>query len=373
MNRYVIKNGRKLRTGYTTGSCAAAAVKAGAMMLLGGGAIDRVRVTLPSEDEIILEVGDVVRTKDGIECSVVKDGGDDPDATHGLRIGARVRIAPKDVLIRGGEGVGRVTRPGLACTVGEAAINPMPRKMMVRALEEISTLYNYRGGFDVEIFVPGGTEAAEKTFNSRLGIVGGISILGTTGIVEPMSEAAIVETIRLEIHSREESDILFAAPGNYGIEFARSRFGLDIGKAVKCSNFIGEMLDFAVYYGFKKLLLIGHIGKLVKLAAGVMNTHSKTADCRNEIFAAHAALCGADGAVIRAIMDAEATGSIHAILTENGIGNAVYESILARILFHLRYRTGNALQCELVVFSNESGILMQTEHAEEYIRMVKEC
>lgn len=367
-----MKNGKELKTGYTTGSCAAAATKAGAMMLLCGEEIDRVRLTLPSGDGVILEIEDIERSDTEVVCSVRKDAGDDPDVTHGIKIYAKVRKIKGRSRIDGGIGVGRVTKEGLACKLGEAAINPVPKRMIELSLKEASAEYHYPEGFEVEIYVPQGEEVAKSTFNARLGIVGGISILGTTGIVEPMSEAAIIETIKLEINSKKEKEILFVAPGNYGLEFAKSQFDLDIDLAVKCSNYIGEMLDYAVYSGFGKLLLIGHIGKLVKLAAGVMNTHSKTADCRNEIFAAHAALCEAKTYVIQEIMQAVTTDEIHSILEKHDISNRVYQSILNKILFHLNYRTRNQVQFELIIFSNINGVLMRTEHVDEFIKEIKE-
>ncbi len=370
MNEFIVKNGTKLRIGYTTGSCAAAAAKAAACMLLTQDDIEMVTLTLPSGQHLNLEIEDITRSEYEVTCAVRKDAGDDPDVTHNIKIYARVRKTDQQIRIDGGEGVGRVTREGLACQIGEAAINPVPKKMMEQALKEAAEQYRYQGGFDVLIFVPEGEKTAKHTFNARLGIIGGISILGTTGIVEPMSEAAIIETIRLEINAKSNKDILFVSPGNYGLEFAKSKFGLDIDKAVKCSNYIGETLDYAAYCGVQRLLLIGHIGKLVKLAGGVMNTHSKTADCRNEIIAAHTALYLPDSTVIGEIMNAGTTDEIHKILEKNGMCQIVYKSILKKIVFHLNYRVKNKIQFELMVFSNENGVLMKTEHVDEFINEV---
>lgn len=241
-------------------------------------------------------------------CCVTKDGGDDVDATHGLPICARVEaIAGEGILLQGGSGVGRVTRPGLDQPVGEWAINHIPRQMIREAVDAVRRELDEPGGLCVTIFVPGGEEAARKTFNPHLGIEGGISILGTSGIVEPMSVKAIVETTALELRQAAASGArrMVLTPGNYGMEFlARGGVALPAGvPVVRCSNFIGEALDGAGAEGFSSVLLVGHIGKLVKLAGGIMNTHSRWADGRAELFCAHAALCGADRDTARALMD----------------------------------------------------------------------
>ncbi|MCX7615565.1 MAG: cobalt-precorrin-5B (C(1))-methyltransferase CbiD [Clostridiales bacterium] len=374
MNEYIVKSGKKLRLGFTTGSCAAAAAKAGVMMLLQNQKISNVKLTLPGGKELLLDIEDAMIQKDSVSCCVVKDGGDDPDVTNGLKIYAKVIKDKEGIKIDGGTGVGRVEKPGLPCRTGDAAINPVPKKMIENAVSEAAALYGYKEGFHIEISVPGGEKIAPKTFNPRLGIIGGISILGTTGIVEPMSEEALIQTIKLEIDSKKRSGdkILFVSPGNYGLHFAEESLDLDIDMAVKCSNYIGETLDYALYSGFYKLFIVGHVGKLVKIAAGVMNTHSKTADCRNEIFAAHAAMCGADSNIVKMIMESNTTDQIHSILEYRNMSNMVYNSILEKIVYHLHYRTMNKIQIGLVVFSNENGILMQTGNAEKLILELKE-
>ncbi|WP_010249597.1 cobalt-precorrin-5B (C(1))-methyltransferase CbiD [Acetivibrio cellulolyticus] len=371
---YMVKSGKKLRLGYTTGSCAAAAAKASAIMLLEKREVKQVKLLLPNGGELDLEIGDIVINDKAASCCVIKDAGDDPDITDGIKIYAKVRKTQSNIIIDGGVGVGKVTGAGLPCKVGEAAINPGPKKMIATALLEVAQLYGYEGGFEVEIFVPQGQEIAKKTFNERLGIMGGISILGTTGIVEPMSESSLIETIKLELGIKKQNGqkVSFVAPGNYGLDFAREHLGIDINSAVKCSNYIGEALDHALYLGFEKLLLVGHIGKLVKIAAGVMNTHSKIADCRNEIFAAHCALMGANRETVEKVMNAKTTNEIHDILTLQSLSQKVYESILKKIIFHLNYRVMNKMQIEVVVFSNEIGVLMQTDNAAILINELKE-
>lgn len=374
MNDYIIKAGKKLRKGFTTGSCAAAAAKACAIMLFEKKEIPDISLTLPGGEEIILKPEDILLNETTVSCCIVKDAGDDPDVTNGIRIYAKVEKVKANISIDGGIGVGRVTCAGLSCKIGEATINPGPRKMILNAMEEVSHLYKFEGGFNVEIFVPQGLEISKKTFNERLGIVGGISILGTTGIVEPMSEAALIDTIKLEMSTRKQNgqNILFISPGNYGVDYAREHLGIDVDSAVKISNYIGETLEHAVYMGFEKILFVGHIGKLVKVAAGVMNTHSKIADCRNEIFASHSALAGASKEMVENIMNAKTTDEIHSILMQHNISKMVYKSILGKIVSHLNYRVMNKIRIEVLVFSNENGVLMQTDNVVDFINELKE-
>jgi len=369
INEFVFTQNKKLRCGYTTGSCAAAAAKAASIMLLSGEIQHEVVIDTPKGIKLALAVEDIVFDYEGVSCAIKKDGGDDIDCTSGIKIYARVQKSMEGVQIEGGAGIGKVTRKGLACAVGEAAINPVPRKMIQQCLKEVAEKYSYDKGFNVVISVPGGEEKAKETFNPRLGIIGGISILGTSGIVEPMSEKAIIDTIRLEIDSKIASGtkILLICPGNYGRNFAELNFGIDIDEGVKCSNFIGETLDYAVFKGIKKILLIGHAGKLTKIAAGVMNTHSLVADCRNEIFAAHAALAGADKKKVSQLMNAVTTDEMDTLLQKWGLASTVWNSILDKVKFHINHRTKEKCRVEIVIFTNGSGAFLQTTGAQELI------
>ena len=210
------------------------------------------------------------------------------------------RILP-EIVIDGGEGVGRVTRPGLSQKVGEAAINPVPRAMILREAEEAAVSHDYEGGLKVVISVPEGVEIGKKTFNTRLGITGGISILGTSGIVEPMSEKALVESIHVEMkqHFTQGEKYLLVTPGNYGADYLREHMTLPFERNIKCSNYVGETIDMAVDMGVKGILFVAHIGKFVKVAAGIMNTHSHSADARMEVLASNALRVGADGDTAR--------------------------------------------------------------------------
>ena len=231
--------------------------------------------------------------------------------------------------IDGGAGVGRVTKPGLDQPVGAAAINSVPRKMIQENAEEILRLTGETGGLSVVISVPGGETLAKKTFNPRLGIVGGISIIGTTGIVEPMSEAALVETIRVELRQRRESgaEYVLLKPGNYGSDFVRDGLGLDPAEAVQTSNFIGDAVEMCREMGFRGALLVGHVGKLVKVAGGMLNTHSKYGDCRMEILAAHAAAAGLRAERVEEILRCVACDDALRVLREENL----YEATLARL------------------------------------------
>ncbi len=369
MNRYVIKDQKKLALGYTTGSCAAAASKAAACALLTGEPVRQVRLMTPKGIELLLDVEDMTRTPELARCAVRKDAGDDPDITNGMLVYAAVRRAPQGIEIDGGEGVGRVTRPGFAQPVGTAAINPAPREQIAQALRQAAAQCGYAGGFRVEISIPGGEDVAARTFNPNLGIVGGLSVLGTSGIVEPMSEQALIDTIHLDIDARYAAGerTLLLCPGNYGADFVRETLGLDMSRGVKCSNFIGEALDYAVYCGFTGALLVGHAGKLIKLAAGVFQTHSAYADARQEIFAAHAALCGAPRETVQQLMDAVTVDSCLDILNQIQMERQVLDSISTSIAKHLRRRTsgrtGKPFAVEYVIFTNQYGVLMQTDGA----------
>lgn len=298
---------KKLRCGVTTGSCAAAAAGAAAQYLLEGSQPAVVQVHTPSGRDLWLEPEQYGRGPDWAQAAVRKDAGDDPDVTDGVLVFARVEYsATPGITIRGGKGVGRVTRSGMDQPVGEAAINSVPRQMVAQQVEVVQKRVGHVGGLTVTISIPQGEELAVRTYNPRLGIVGGISVLGTTGIVHPMSEQALIDTIAVELRMKRATGqkILLLTPGNYGETYWQQELCISSGEAVQCSNFIGEALDLAKELGFSGVLLAGHLGKLVKLAGGMFQTHSKYGDCRMELLAAHAALCGANQDTIQAIMQA---------------------------------------------------------------------
>lgn len=364
--------------GWTTGSCAAAAAKAAALMLFSGEEFRQVRLMTPKGIELYLDVEDVTRLPDRVECAVRKYSGDDPDVTDGLLIYAKVEKGDEEssglrVILDGGIGVGRVTKPGLEQQIGQAAINKVPRRMITEEVERICRACGYCGEMKVTISIPDGEETAKKTFNPRLGIVGGLSVLGTSGIVEPMSEKALTDTIYLEMKMLRESgySCCYAVPGNYGMDFLTDQLGINPDLAVKCSNYVGDTIDDAKLLGMKGLLLIGHVGKFIKLAAGVMNTHSRTADCRMEVFASHAAMAGADAAVVKEIMACLNTTEAVKILKDRGLLQDIMKTVMERITFYLRQRAGGELETGAVVFSGEEGILGQTENAERLLGLIE--
>ena len=367
-----------LRYGWTTGSCAAAAAKAAALMLFSGEEFRQVRLMTSKGIELYLDVEDVTRLPDRVECAVRKYSGDDPDVTDGLLIYAKVEKGDEEssglrVILDGGIGVGRVTKPGLEQQIGQAAINKVPRRMITEEVERICRACGYCGEMKVTISIPDGEETAKKTFNPRLGIVGGLSVLGTSGIVEPMSEKALTDTIYLEMKMLRESgySCCYAVPGNYGMDFLTDQLGINPDLAVKCSNYVGDTIDDAKLLGMKGLLLIGHVGKFIKLAAGVMNTHSRTADCRMEVFASHAAMAGADAAVVKEIMACLNTTEAVKILKDRGLLQDIMKTVMERITFYLRQRAGGELETGAVVFSGEEGILGQTENAERLLGLIE--
>lgn len=373
MEEYIVRGGKKLRLGYTTGSCAAAAAKAAAYMLLTGRRLEQVELTTPKGVRLTLPVREIRMGEDRASCAIEKDGGDDPDVTTGTLIFAEVsRQEAPGVTIDGGPGVGRVTRPGLDQPVGAAAINSVPRQMIRENVEEIRQLTGETGGLSVTVSVPGGEALAAKTFNPRLGIVGGISIIGTTGIVEPMSEQALIETIRVELRQRRESgaEYVLLTPGNYGADFIRDGLGLDPSSAVQTSNFIGEAVAMCRELGFRGALLVGHVGKLVKIAGGMLNTHSRYGDCRMEMIAAYAAAAGLRPERVEEILGCVACDDALRVLREEGLYEAALARLTERVEFHLKAKAGGDMEIGAILFSKVYGELGRTAEAEDLLREI---
>ena len=375
MEEYQFSQGKNLRCGYTTGSCATAAAKAAATMLLTGERVAAVRIDTPKGVVLELEPLEVELAEQYVSCAIRKDSGDDPDDTNGVLVFAKVeKVAEPGVHIEGGVGVGRVTKPGLACAVGGAAINPTPRRMITAEVGSVMEQAGYSEGLLVTISIPEGVEIAKKTFNPRLGIIGGLSVLGTSGIVEPMSEKALIETMYVEMRAQKArgNKNLLVFFGNYGEDFTRDVMQLDLEGAVTCSNFVGELLDYAVFLGFETLLLIGHSGKLVKLAQGVMNTHSKYADCRTELFALEAMFHGASIEVGQEIYHCLTTDEVTKILKREQIFEPVMDKVTERIDFYMQHRVHGKIKTAAFMFSNVYGILGKTKAADELIQLHKQ-
>lgn len=486
MNEFVFKNQKKLRCGLTTGTCAAACAQAAMLRLLTGQVRSEVTVRLPESRKRVQvdvaaaklheEIADnranrgtqqdsngrsplqqagsaesdarsseqrvtlaVYPTADG-GFATRKDAGDDPDVTNGTEIRAYVQVCERvpsrafasadgRLYLTGGVGVGRVTKPGLEQAVGQSAINRVPRQMIVDAVQQVLDAFEEDActtRYLITISVPAGAELAQRTFNPMLGIEGGISILGTTGIVEPMSEAAIVATIETSIRQvlaledaavsetlrkedvsadqkaetseewtaaeeaarqpqlaaahdeqtestgsgrKEDGDIgrsarrILAVPGNYGQRYVEQQLGLRGVPVVEVSNYIGEAIDLAVSYGATDFLLVGNVGKLVKLAAGIMNTHSRVADGRWEIFAAHLALCGGTRAQVAAMREATTTEEMLTRLEEMGLRVPVMASIMGEIEAHMAHRIRGQMNFGVIVYSERFGRVGETAGA----------
>ncbi len=403
---------KKLKTGFTTGTCAAAAAKAATIMLFEGRQIARVSVTTPAGEIFETPVTEVMLTSgetpgESIEmagaigtnsvcCAVKKPESDDPDVTAGILIYARAFFSktpsrtedpgPDDgqdkkeeltkkeerVIITGGKGIGIVTKPGLDRPVGDYAINSVPRAMITEEAGSVLDEYEYNRQICIEISAPEGEEIAKKTFNPRLGIEGGISIIGTSGIVEPMSTKALIDTIKVELNQKKAmgESVAVISPGNYGLAFMKEHYGYDLDRAVKCSNFIGEAIDSAKESGFSELLLVGHVGKLIKLSGGIMNTHSHEADCRMELMAAAAIRAGAGQDDLEKILSCVSTEEAIAVIKSENLEEKCFEHIMERISYYLTARA-QGMRTACIVYSNKYGLLGKTEGAEEMLKKQK--
>lgn len=381
---YIYTGTTRLRCGYTTGSCAALAAKAACEMLLSRKPVGLVSIVTPGGLPVEANVVDACIGEGCAQCAVRKDAGDDADVTDGVLVYARVEHAgsgagaagskdvpahESEVSVDGGVGVGRVTLPGLEQPVGAAAINATPHAMITSAVREVCAAHGFSGNIAVTISVPEGVSLAEKTFNPHLGIEDGISILGTTGIVEPRSLAALRDSIELEIrqHAAMGRRGVVLTPGNYGGQFISGHFHLNGAPVVVISNFVGDAIDCCVREGFTNVLLVGHIGKLVKVAGGIMDTHSRTADCRAEILAAHAALAGAGAKTVREIMSSVTTTAALEVIEAAGVGDAARASLAAAIEDRLRRRAAGACDIAAVVFDAERRELFRTSGADAVI------
>lgn len=371
--------GRPLRSGFTTGTCGAAAAKAAVILLLTGECRKRVQIMTPKG--ILADLAVVRDLEGGSSFRVRKDSGDDPDVTNAAWIyGSVQRLAGMKnenwyqseeyphLYLTGGEGIGLVTRAGLSCPVGKHAINPVPRKMIFGAVEEVCEELGCREELLIRIQIPEGVALAEKTFNRKLGIVGGISVLGTSGIVEPMSRQALLDTIRLEIHMKSVEQIrsLILTPGNYGEAFLREQLHLSLNQAVKCSNFAADAMEMTAREGIRRVLFVGHLGKLIKVAGGVMNTHSRYGDRRMEILADCLAEDG-EPKLKERILDANTTEEALDVLRGAGCMEAVMQKAGGRIQSYLTRWAFDKVEVEVVTFSTVYGILFKSRGVDALI------
>jgi len=342
-----------MRFGFSTGTCAAAAAKASAIFITSGKICEKVCVKNLEDREFVLKV----QHESENFFSVIKDSGDDlGDVTNGIKIFARVEILESygEIFFERGEGVGVVTLPGLKISVGEAAVNPIPRKMIELAVREIIQ----KNSVKITIKIPGGEEIAKRTFNPRLGIVGGLSILGTSGLVKPMNEKALLDSLTLELNmisALRFQDIFLTFAGT-GEKAVRKIFNLTSRNVIQTGNYIGYVIDEALRLNFNKITICGHPGKLLKIAAGSFNTHSKISDGRLEALCTHLALAGAGREFITKIFNSNTTNEAIELINSANF-NFVWNNIAAIIAKKCRERTFHKIKFDIFIINNDEKIL----------------
>jgi cobalt-precorrin-5B (C1)-methyltransferase len=371
MEEYVYIDGKKYRRGYTTGSCAAGAAKAAAHMALTKNKINNINIDTPKGIPLILDIHNQEIQESYAQCSIQKDGGDDIDATHKIHIYANVQVNNSGIIeIDGGIGIGRVTKKGLGIEIGQAAINKTPRAMIENEVRKVIG----NKGAKVTIYSPQGEEIAKKTFNPRLGIVGGISIIGTTGIVEPMSDEGWKKSLSIELQMKKEQGLenIVLVPGNHGERFANEVLDIDMKYVVRTSNFIGYMIKEAQRMGYKKILLAGHLGKYVKLAAGIFNTHSKVADARAEVLVAYLALMDVHHEILKEVYDCLTTEAAMEVINKYGYED-VYKTIANKCKERVDIYLDDAnIDVGVIIFSMEQKILGKTCNIDNLLGVFKD-
>ncbi len=386
IDEFVYVDGKKYRRGYTSGSCACGATKAALIMHLEKRNINEVRIGTPKGVDLDLKIDNISRGKDWVQCSVKKDGGDDIDATHGMDIFARLELVQADqvpdfrsdldsdyLFITSGQGIGRVTKKGLDIRPGRPAINRVPLKMILKEVQETLDeagldIYDYLGGRKilVTIFAPQGQEIAKRTFNSNLGIEGGISIIGTTGIVEPMSDEGWKKALSAElaIKRAEGREAIILVPGNIGRDIMAKSYGADLDGIVKMSNFIGYMLMETKRLGFKRVIVGGHIGKLIKLSGGITNSHSRVADARREIMVANLALLGAPLELLKEIDACLSTDAMVDIIRKAGysqVFKVLADKAASKAKVYMRLGQEDHMDIEVYLFSMDGSLLAKSQ------------
>ncbi|EGT4825196.1 cobalt-precorrin-5B (C(1))-methyltransferase [Clostridioides difficile] len=406
MEEYVYIDGKKYRRGYTTGSCATGASKAAVYMLITKNRINTINIDTPKGIPLLLKVDNINISDTFVECSIKKDGGDDIDATHTMDIYARAEIVAKNdknkgyltlkdidslstnseckselykfIRVYGGTGIGVVTKKGLSVDVGKPAINPTPLKMInheIRKLigDNFESILGSDKVLKITIFAPQGETVAKKTFNPRLGIVGGISIIGTTGIVEPMSDEGWKKSLSIELQMKKEQglDKIILVPGNHGEQFIREKLNLDIKYVVRVSNFIGYMIKEAQRIGYKKILMAGHIGKFIKVSAGIFNTHSKVADARSEILVANLALMGARYEFLNKINQCVTTEEAVELINNSEyreVYNILSNKCKERVKQYLN-EDSDDIDVEVIIFSMDKSLLGKSDNTDDLVEV----
>lgn len=371
---------KKLKSGYTTGSCVTACVKACLISLFENKNTEVAEIEALNGEILKIPINKIRKRKDFCTSSVLKYSGDDPDVTNGIEIFTKVKIAKElskkergycfpNILIYGGRGVGIATKKGLQCPVGKFAINPGPLKMIENTVKEILQERDIK--IEINIYIPKGREIAKKTFNGKLGVYGGLSILGSTGILNPMSEEALKESLFTEMKVLKENksgDWVILSFGNHGKKYCE-KLGLDTERIIVMSNYVGYMLDCAVELGFKKIILVGHIGKAVKIAGGIYNTHSRVADCRMEIMGANAFLAGEKNENIMKILHSNTVEEACEYVTEKKVFQMIAEKAAKKCI---EYTKCDDIKCEALLFSFSGDILGYSENFYNLVKEVQE-
>lgn len=355
---------KKLKSGYTTGSCAAAGTKAALLFLLKKVVPTEVEIDALSGEKLHIPIKQVKVSKGEIWAEVIKDAGDDPDITHGVSVFTKVILNNNgNVRFFAGDGIGIITKAGLSVPVGQPSINPGPRKMMTNVVHELLPAGQ---GCDITIAIPLGKELAKRTLNPILGIKGGISVIGTSGIVRPMSEEGFKNSLTPQI------DVALAAgfsnqifvPGKIGENIAVN-LGLPQQAIVQTSNFIGYMLEYAADKNLAGILLLGHLGKLVKVAAGNFYTHSKISDARLETMAAYSALLGMDKEGVKKIFDCITTEAAMEVVEEYHLEDKLYPLLCKRASSRAMQHIFQKLQVGTIMATLKGKILGMDENAKE--------
>ena len=353
-----------LRTGFTTGTCATASSKAAILAIINQKSIAEVDVLLPKRDKINIQIKNCEFSKNTASCSVIKDGGDDPDVTHGAEIIVKLVLTDSigAIEIDGGKGVGRVTKPGLGLDIGSAAINPTPKKMILENVQEVAGEILKQNGIKIIISVPKGKEIATKTDNPRIGIMDGISILGTSGIVIPYSTASFAAAIRqqIDVVRSMNDDTVFLTTGGRSEDFARKIIELPDHSFIQMGDFSGYTIQQCAKKGLKKAYVAGFIGKLAKMAAGVKQTHVKGSKVNMKFLSEIAKRCNADDKTIEKIKNANTARNVQEIIMEDKV-DGFFDEISKEACLQMRNHSEGKIPVEVILFDFDGTILSKYE------------
>ena len=356
-----------LRGGFTTGAAAAAGVKAALIFFSANKIVREVEITALDGTILKIPIKNVERLGEKIIVEVIKDAGDDPDITNGVSIFTATKIVGKEIIFRAGIGVGKITKAGLQLEVGEPAINPGPRQLIKNVAKSFGV-----EGLEVEISIPKGIELAKKTLNPILGVEGGLSIIGSTGVLRPMSEEAFKNSLvpQIDVAKAAGFENLIFVPGKIGETIAK-KFELPEGAIIQTSNFIGFMLEKAAEKNISKIILCGHLGKLIKVAAGIFHTHNRIADARLETLAAYSAAEGLSSSEVQKILNSSTTEEAAQIISKNNL-EIVYKKIAERASFRAKRYVFEKIEVGTILANYAGEILGCDEIAEKICKSFKE-